>query len=65
MPTPQPDKDHRHSRGSSQFMIRMPDGLRDRIKTSAELNHRSMNSEIVMHLENALPSQQQPKGDSK
>jgi len=34
-----------------QFMIRMPDGMRDRIAESAAKNSRSMNAEIVARLE--------------
>lgn len=62
MSTSQPDKDRSVVRGSSQFMLRMPDGLRERIKTNAEINRRSMNSEIILHLENALESAKQPQG---
>lgn len=52
-------------RGSDQFMLRLPGGLRERIKANAELNRRSMNSEIVLHLENALPTTQLPQGAGK
>ena len=38
-----------------QFMIRFPDGLRDRIKAAAAANNRSMNAEIVATLEEAYP----------
>lgn len=62
MPENQPDKSHKTGRGSSQFVLRMPDGLRDRIKTNAEQNRRSMNSEIILHLEHALANTQQPQG---
>jgi plasmid stability protein len=34
-----------------QFMVRFPDGLRDRIRVAAEKNNRSMNAEIVSRLE--------------
>ncbi|RVG88718.1 Arc family DNA-binding protein [Sinorhizobium meliloti] len=34
-----------------QFMMRLPKGMRDRIKAEAEKNNRSMNSEIVSRLE--------------
>lgn len=37
-----------------QFMLRFPDGLRDRIKVAAEANGRSMNSEIIARLEDTL-----------
>jgi plasmid stability protein len=35
---------------AERFQIRLPDGLRDSIKASAESNRRSMNSEIVARL---------------
>jgi hypothetical protein len=38
-------------RGSDQFALRLPDGLRDRIKAAAERAGRSMNAEIVRALE--------------
>lgn len=38
------------SRGAEQFPIRMPDGLRDRIKAAAKAKGRSMNTEIIMRL---------------
>lgn len=41
-------------RGSDQFNLRMPDGLRERIREKADENRRSMNSEIVKILENAI-----------
>ena len=37
-------------RESDKFMLRMPDGMRDRIKASAEDNKRSMNAEIIVGL---------------
>lgn len=33
-----------------KFVIRLPDGMRDRIKAAAEREGRSMNSQIVQHL---------------
>jgi hypothetical protein len=42
-------------RGSDQFPLRLPDGLRDRIKTFATLNGYSMNSAIVQVLELYFP----------
>lgn len=39
------------SRESDRFMLRLPDGMRDRIKAAAEANSRSMNAEIVARLE--------------
>ena len=34
-----------------QYMVRFPDGMRDRLKAEAEKNGRSMNAEIVARLE--------------
>jgi DnaJ-domain-containing protein 1 len=47
-------------RDSDKFMLRLPDGMRDRIKLAADRNNRSMNAEIVATLEDAYP---QPKPD--
>lgn len=33
-----------------QYMLRLPDGMRDQIKAAAEANNRSMNAEIVARL---------------
>lgn len=33
-----------------KFMLRLPDGMRDRIRVAAEANNRSMNSEIIAAL---------------
>ena len=38
------------SRGADQFMVRMPDGMREQISRVAEQSGRSMNSEIVARL---------------
>ena len=35
-----------------KFVIRLPNGLRDQIRSLSEQNRRSMNSEIIMVLEN-------------
>lgn len=37
-----------------QFMLRLPEGMRERIKEEAQINRRSMNAEIVVQLERAL-----------
>lgn len=44
-------------RDSDKFMLRLPDGLRDRIKEKADSNGRSMNAEIVQLLEREYPSE--------
>lgn len=37
-----------------KYVLRMPDGMRDRIKRAAEKNNRSMNAEILARLEMTL-----------
>lgn len=48
------------NRESDRFMLRLPDGMRDRIKAAAEANNRSMNAEIVAALQEKYP---EPKTD--
>lgn len=43
------------SRKLDQYIVRFPDGLRDRIKAAAEANKRSMNQEIVATLLEKYP----------
>lgn len=38
------------SKQLDQFVVRLPDGMRDQIKYAAEANNRSMNAEIVARL---------------
>lgn len=42
------------SRHADKFVVRMPDGMRDKIADIAVSNHRSMNSEIVLQLERMI-----------
>lgn len=42
------------SRTAEQFVVRLPEGMRDRIAELAKQNGRSMNAEIVQRLEWAL-----------
>lgn len=48
-------------------MLRMPDGMRDRLKREADMNERSMNAEIVQRLKETLEandmSRDRPRGD--
>ncbi|MGR7993822.1 Arc family DNA-binding protein [Xanthobacter sp. ZOL 2024] len=46
------------SRGSDQFNLRFPDGMRDRIKEAAEASGRSMNAEIIARLEASFAPRQ-------
>jgi hypothetical protein len=39
---------------TEQFNIRLPDGLRDAIAVAAKANKRSMNAEMLAHLQNSL-----------
>lgn len=41
-------------RGSDQFPLRLPDGMRDAIKAAADISGRSMNVEIINRLETSL-----------
>lgn len=41
-------------RNASQFILRMPDGLRERVKILAAINRRSMNAELVLMVERAV-----------
>lgn len=44
------------SRTAEQFVVRFPDGMRDRIAEAAKANNRSMNAEIVARLEQTFIS---------
>ena len=46
------------SRTMYKFMVRLPDGLRERINEAAEKNHRSMNGEIVARVDGSLDLEQ-------
>ena len=39
------------SRLAEQFVVRFPDGMRDRLKEAAHANGRSMNAEIIARLQ--------------
>ncbi|WP_121380460.1 Arc family DNA-binding protein [Pseudomonas aeruginosa] len=43
-----------NSRTAEKFVVRLPDGMRDRVAETARDNHRSMNSEIIARLEQTL-----------
>ncbi len=45
------DKKPYPSELQDRFIVRMPDGMRDRIKAAAEASGRSMNAEIVQALQ--------------
>lgn len=39
---------------ADKVLVRMPDGMRDRIKAEAKANNRTMNAEIVARLQGSL-----------
>lgn len=47
------------SRNLAKFVVRLPEGMRDRIAKAAEANGRSMNAEIVKRLEDSFPTTEQ------
>lgn len=47
-------KDLPPSRTAEQFVVRFPDGMRDRIAAEAKQNNRSMNAEIVARLQQSF-----------
>jgi Arc-like DNA binding domain. len=42
------------SRTADKFVVRLPDGMRERIAEVARNHHRSMNSEIIARLNRVL-----------
>jgi hypothetical protein len=48
------------SKQLDQFVVRLPEGMRDRIKAAAEAANRSMNAEIVATLDEKYPVPQDP-----
>lgn len=42
------------SRQKDQYIVRFPDGMRDRLKEEAAKNNRSMNAEILARLEESF-----------
>lgn len=47
---------------SDAYMLRLPDGMRGVIKEAAKANRRSMNAEIVFHLERIFGSAEAATG---
>lgn len=45
------------SETADRFIVRLPDGMRDRIAEVAKANNRSMNAEIVARLEHSFHAQ--------
>jgi hypothetical protein len=38
-----------------KYVVRFPDGMRDRLKAAAELSNRTLNAEIVARLQSTFP----------
>ncbi len=49
------------SRKQDQFIVRMPDGMRERVKKVSELNKRSMNAEIIRAIQAHLKIEEYQK----
>lgn len=49
-------------RDSDKFMLRFPEGMRDRLKEAAKSNNRTMNAEILARLEQSFSSVSSPAG---
>ncbi len=52
-------------RGSDQFPLRLPDGMRDQLKQAADQNGRSMNAEMIDRLEASLSGSSAEAGEWK
>ncbi|MGO7370583.1 Arc family DNA-binding protein [Rhizobium leguminosarum] len=44
----------RPGRGSDQFPLRLPEGMRERVKAAADASGRSMNAEVIDRLERSF-----------
>lgn len=42
------------SQAADKFVVRLPEGMRDRLRRQAKANQRTMNSEVIYHLDRAL-----------
>lgn len=49
------------SRTADKFVVRLPDGMRERIAETAREHHRSMNSEIIARLSKSLDEGKAPE----
>lgn len=45
------------TRESDKFMLRLPDGVRDRIAEAAKANNRSMNAELVSRIDRSFATE--------
>lgn len=49
---------------ADKYVLRMPDGMRDRLAELAKANNRSMNAEIVLILQQAIEARVHPPAPS-
>lgn len=49
-----PDKNPFPSDVADKFLLRLPEGMRERLKTAAKANNRTMNSEVVARLDSSF-----------
>lgn len=52
------------SRTAEKFVVRLPEGMRERIAGVARNHHRSMNSEIIARLERSLVQEEGVHADA-
>lgn len=57
METPKPD---RTPQAADKYVLRMPDGMREKITELAKANGRSMNAEMVLMLQQAMDARAHP-----
>lgn len=48
------EKQKTPSQQADRFIVRLPDGMRDKIKQQSASNHRSMNAEMVFLIERGM-----------
>lgn len=49
---------------TDKFMLRLPDGMRDRVKSAAASNNRSMNAEIISVLQDRYSTEVSPASEA-
>jgi plasmid stability protein len=49
------------SQTADKLMLRLPEGLRQKVKIEAAMNNRSMNAEVIYHLQRAYEGAQNEK----
>jgi len=52
------------SRTSDQFTLRLPDGMRARVKEIAETNRRTTNAELIFLIEQGMAAVNSKSGDT-